>query len=251
MPHQPRQPRWQVIAEGVRDDIRNGTYPVGSKLPTREELAQRYHTAPATVQHAIDELSVQGYIDSRPGLGWYARLPILIVLKRSSDHWLERNARVVSNGQAGEHWHPDIRIDARIERADRRVAEDLKVRPGVEVCVRERQVVNYGEVIHLGRTYLPREITRGTPIERPDIHDKGTYEWLRKSGHSPHHFTETVTVGLATKAESKVLGLDLRRRPLVVRIVRIVHGQRRRLEVDYLTVRMGHLQLVYELTARS
>jgi DNA-binding transcriptional regulator YhcF (GntR family) len=69
-------PPYRRIAEELRDEIRNGRYPVGQQLPTQQSLVKRFDVSRATVQRALDELRQGGYIDSQQGRGSY-------VLRRS------------------------------------------------------------------------------------------------------------------------------------------------------------------------
>ncbi|MFC4945805.1 GntR family transcriptional regulator [Pseudonocardia sp. GCM10023141] len=237
---------WEAVAHEIRELVVTGICPIGAKLPTKKDLAQRHNASGATVQRAMDQLADEGFVEARPGRGWFASKPVHISLLRSSPHWHERNAQVKPSGNHG--WlDPTIRITTHKMGADPRVAADLHVPVGTRVCRRERRVSNGGRIIHLGRSYLPEAITRDTTLETDAMMEIGTYEELTRHGHAPKSITETVSVGTATVSESKILELDIARSPMVIRLVRIVHGERGRLEVDYLTARMGQLRLEYQL----
>ncbi|WP_169798848.1 tyrosine-type recombinase/integrase [Kibdelosporangium phytohabitans] len=63
--HQPiPQPSglYQPIAADLRNAITNGTYPVGSPLPTNNELATHYHVSRGTIHRAITQLAEQKLI---------------------------------------------------------------------------------------------------------------------------------------------------------------------------------------------
>lgn len=223
-----------------------GKYALGAKLPTKRELATRHRTSGATIQRAMDQLADEGLVEARPGRGWFASRPVRIALLRSSVHWHERNAQV--RPAENRAWQdPQIAVTVHMMGADARVAGDLRLPVGTRVCRRERRVSNGGRVLHLGRSFLPEAITRNTPLERAEALERGTYDLLVQYGHAPLGITETVSVGSATKAERAILALDAARSPMVIRIVRIVHGERGPLEADYLTARMGQLQLEYRL----
>lgn len=48
--------------------------PAGAKLPSTRSLVARYEASPVTVQKAMRALTVQGLIDSRPGVGTFVRM---------------------------------------------------------------------------------------------------------------------------------------------------------------------------------
>lgn len=62
-------PPYLQVAERLRDEIRSGLLPVGSRLPNHAGIGQRFGVSRATVQRALQELRKDGYIDSRQGWG--------------------------------------------------------------------------------------------------------------------------------------------------------------------------------------
>jgi len=66
-----------AIYDKLRESIRMGHYPPGGRLPTRLELAKKYHTTPVTVQKALARLSRDGFIVARRSAGTFVaeRLP--------------------------------------------------------------------------------------------------------------------------------------------------------------------------------
>lgn len=75
--HASAQPAYVVIAEVLREEIAAGTPPVGERLPTQFQLAQRFHVSRGTVQRALRELEEEGWVYSRQGSGTFVmpRLP--------------------------------------------------------------------------------------------------------------------------------------------------------------------------------
>lgn len=62
-------PKYQRIADDLRDHIRVGRYPVGSTLPSDKKLMAQYHAALNTVASAIGVLRNEGLIQSAQGSG--------------------------------------------------------------------------------------------------------------------------------------------------------------------------------------
>lgn len=63
------RPRYTELAETLVQSIGNGTYPVGSHLPTEAELQRRHGMSRFTVRAALKQLQDQGLIRRRPRLG--------------------------------------------------------------------------------------------------------------------------------------------------------------------------------------
>ena len=55
----------------VREDITNGIYPTGSKLPSKRTVALDSNTSTVTVEHAYALLCDEGYIESRERSGFF------------------------------------------------------------------------------------------------------------------------------------------------------------------------------------
>jgi GntR family transcriptional regulator len=60
-------PMWQQVADHVRDQILNGTYPAGQPLPSEEALAAEYGVSRPTIREGIKTLVAEGLVEvSRP-----------------------------------------------------------------------------------------------------------------------------------------------------------------------------------------
>ena len=62
-------PLYLQVARTLREDIVNGSYPVGSQLPTEEELRARFSVSRFTVREALRRLRDDGLVASRQGAG--------------------------------------------------------------------------------------------------------------------------------------------------------------------------------------
>ncbi|VVE57403.1 FadR/GntR family transcriptional regulator [Pandoraea anhela] len=59
----------EQVAQQLLDAIRQGVYPVGTRLPTGKQLAETYGVSPAVIREVTERLRAQGLIDSRQGAG--------------------------------------------------------------------------------------------------------------------------------------------------------------------------------------
>ena len=64
-------PAYQQLYLQVREDIINGIYPVGSKLPSKRTLSLDCNTSTVTVEHAYALLCDEGYIEARERSGYF------------------------------------------------------------------------------------------------------------------------------------------------------------------------------------
>lgn len=74
------------IVDGVRRLIASGELPVGAALPSVRGLAQQLTINPNTVARAYSELTTEGWLDARAGLGLFVAVP----RQRLSDDERER-----------------------------------------------------------------------------------------------------------------------------------------------------------------
>ena len=57
----------RVIADQLREEILKGKFKIGSRLPTEEELAQRYGVSRPSVREALKRLAAQNLVRARRG----------------------------------------------------------------------------------------------------------------------------------------------------------------------------------------
>jgi GntR family transcriptional regulator of arabinose operon len=64
-------PKYYNLKLQILQDIQNGKYPPGSKLPSNSELMQKYGIARGTIERAMIELSNEGFIYTLQGKGCF------------------------------------------------------------------------------------------------------------------------------------------------------------------------------------
>ena len=75
-----RQRRARMVADELHRLVVEGTFPIGSKLPTEGELCERFEVSRNTLREAIQMLRSVGLLDVTPGRGSFVRLPSLAML---------------------------------------------------------------------------------------------------------------------------------------------------------------------------
>jgi GntR family transcriptional regulator of arabinose operon len=64
-------PKYQVIADDLRERIKNGEFPVGSIVPTEAQMQEKFGVSRQTVRQAVKTLINEGFLKSERGSGTY------------------------------------------------------------------------------------------------------------------------------------------------------------------------------------
>lgn len=124
--HKARTPLWAAIARTLREEIADGNYRPGDRLPTEADLSARFGVNRHTVRHALSGLSAEGLVHSRRGAG-------VFVAARPVDYSLGRRVRFHQNlsaiGQIPAR--QVLRLETRP--ASPREQQALKLEEGAEV----------------------------------------------------------------------------------------------------------------------
>jgi GntR family transcriptional regulator len=75
-------PLYVRIARALKEEIVGGVYPVGSRLPTEDDLCERFSVSRFTVREALRRLREDNLVSSRQGAG------TIVVPRRSSDSYV-------------------------------------------------------------------------------------------------------------------------------------------------------------------
>jgi DNA-binding GntR family transcriptional regulator len=62
-------PKWQALAEAIRDQIRTGRLQPGAKLPSQTQLCAEYQVSSIVVRNAMLTLKAEGWVEGVPGSG--------------------------------------------------------------------------------------------------------------------------------------------------------------------------------------
>src|SRR5688500_5792208 len=68
-----RRSKHRVVYEALRDEMRHGSYPQGSRMPSESELVVRFGASRPTVARALLDLQHEGLVERRAGSGTFAR----------------------------------------------------------------------------------------------------------------------------------------------------------------------------------
>jgi DNA-binding GntR family transcriptional regulator len=74
------------VSKALRDRLATGTYEPGERLPTVEQLAVEFGVSTITVRRAVRDLSLEGLLIGRQGLGLFVANKMRIVRRLTADH---------------------------------------------------------------------------------------------------------------------------------------------------------------------
>ena len=116
---------WREIEEVLSDEISNGVYPEGSRLPKETELVLRFGVNRHTIRQALASLRDRGAITIEQGRGMYVRASRLAYPIRKRTRYTENISRLGENlrfsGRLLRSWE---------EPATLAVARDLQIDKG-------------------------------------------------------------------------------------------------------------------------
>ncbi|MFY1634975.1 FadR/GntR family transcriptional regulator [Solwaraspora sp. WMMB335] len=132
--------RSQMVAEWMRQQIRDGAWPLNTRIPTETELANLLGVGRSTVREATRSIADTGMLESGAGRGTFvrARSPVNAVLTDHLVHQpirqvlgLRRAIEVEAAGLAARHRSPDDieRLRRSLDAAPRRDPEPGADRP--------------------------------------------------------------------------------------------------------------------------
>jgi GntR family transcriptional regulator len=144
-------PLYAVLEAQIAAGIAGGEFPVGSQLPTEDNLVQRFAVSRTTVRKAIQNLSERGLIEIRRGTGTFVTQP------RLTQELTELTGFVEDMNALG-HAATTRLIDRVVVAADADVAQHLALPVGTRVMRIRRVRLANGVGISLDETYLPLAI---------------------------------------------------------------------------------------------
>ncbi len=181
----PNDRLYQDLARSLMEELAQGRYPVGTRLPAERDLASRYDVSRPTVREAVIALEVQGLVEVRLGSGAYVkRLPGEEDRPGFNVTAFElTEARLLFEGEAAALAATQVNDAdvAEIELLVQRIAEENQDPNGTESADREfhlaiaratRNVAVYNAIVHLWDL-------RSTSPEAKLLHEKARHAQIK------------------------------------------------------------------------
>ena len=146
----PKTPIWQAIADALRNDLAEGRYVAGDKLPTEAELADRFGVNRHTVRHGISALVEEGFVRTRRGSGTF-------VAATPTDYAIGKRVRfhenLIASGRRPEK--RVLQIEDRAATAGE--AQALRIASGDTICAYHGLSLADGQPIAVVESVFPAD----------------------------------------------------------------------------------------------
>lgn len=167
----PSQAPFRRVADELRTEILRGDLAPGAKLPSENQLADRFEVTRVTVRKGIALLKMEGLVTTHQGKGAFVRERPHVNLLSTGTNYRDRRATGVSNFNAeaeaqGRRAKQIIRGIDEVAAPDK-VAGWLGVEPGSTVLVRRRLFVVDDSPMQFVDGYYDLNLAAGTPIAEP------------------------------------------------------------------------------------
>jgi GntR family transcriptional regulator len=199
------------LADLLRREIREGSRPPGSQLPTEADFLERYGVSRTTVRAALQQLVNEGLIVTRKGYGSYVRKrPPIRRVSADRRHAIHRasgkpifDTMAIEGGQIPSRRM--LKVGATEAPPD--IAQWLQVEPGELVIVRSRLQIVDDEPAVLSSSYFPLWLAQGTRLEQPSALPEGPDNAIEDLGHSFARGAELLSARMPTPEEARILRL--------------------------------------------
>ncbi len=194
----PRLPRYQRIADVLRERILNGATEPGGRLANQRQLAREFGVTLMTLRQALEVLEREKLIVRRHGLGTFVASPVIdydiLHLPRFAGYLSALGEPVATRF-----------VSARFATAPRPVTEGLGLGPRHRVFVLERVRLLESHPIGLQRSFLPAAL--GEEVVKTDLRITPLRHVLEfKLGLTISRARETISTIRIGRREARELG---------------------------------------------
>jgi DNA-binding GntR family transcriptional regulator len=190
------------VAEELRRRIVDGLYGAGQPIPTEGALVRQFGVSPITIRRALRELTFEGMLFGRQGLGVFVadRRRIVRVLSGSSRPSIGDEIR-----RAG--LEPGIKELAWAQVRDPAVAKRLGLGPQAPLHRHDKLILADGEAVSIDVVYLPRAL--GDRL-REELTEDFVFRLLADAGIAVAHTDFQFEGGAVSAEDAALLGVPVR-----------------------------------------
>jgi GntR family transcriptional regulator len=201
---------YDVVARELRRRISVQVYRPGVRIPSERELAREFKVSGITIRRAIRDLSVEGLLVSRQGLG------VFVTDTRRIVRSLGRGSRTsVAEEMRRAGVEPGIKeLSWSMVAAEERIAGRLAVDPGTLLYRLEKIVLADAEPVGIDIAYLPRPLGE---TMRHEVSAEFLFPILLARGVPVDHIDFQIEVSAVSPDQGPLLGLPVGFPLLVVR----------------------------------
>lgn len=190
-------PLYHQLKQALRNEIEQGVYKPGDRLPSEPELIREYGISRITVRQALDELEAEGLIIRRHGKGTY-------VAERRIEQDLVRLTDFVEDMQQAGLAASSQVLNFLCETATPAIAAALKMEEGAQVMRLERLRLADNRPIAFDVTWLPLHF--GKLLTEEDLNKETIYHILEtRYGIAVETGTFHITAAVASTRQASLL----------------------------------------------
>lgn len=152
-------PKFRAIAQSLRAQVVSGQLGPGTPLPSRRQLRDEYNTSRATLDKAIELLTIEGVLEPSDR----NRPPVVADITNRTHTVRNRVQHSAETGQVPEESETSKTLSAKMIEAPVDIASQLDVEPGTKVL--QRTQVNYLDdmPVATGLSYYTPQVVEATP----------------------------------------------------------------------------------------
>lgn len=214
-------PKYQQLAELIRERISRGEFAPGDRLPSESELGSAYQISRVTTRQALADLERDGLLDRVPGKGTFVRSRPAHVERPSRLTGFRENLLALGLVPS----YHTLRAEA--SRVSPMIADRLSA-PSGKVYVIERVLQADGDPVAFHISYLPLWLIHAAPqgvFTAAALDQTSLYQTMADAGARIFRAEEIVEPGRATPTEAAAL--EMEDGELVLRVARTVYDQSR------------------------
>jgi GntR family transcriptional regulator len=243
------QAKYQEIADRLRDQIDNGDFQPGERLPSEPDLVRQFDASRNTVRLALALLTNQGLVVTRQGLGTFVTepaRPFTALLSKVNVQPAGQSASTVLPhvGNTGGEVET-TRLVVEKSPASPSVAEKLEIAPGDLTVVRRRQGSIGGVPWMIMASFFPLDVAEGTPLEQAGEIARGSIRLLAEMGFPQVGFVDEIGARMPSAREFAFFGLSTGT-PVVV-VNRTAYAQDRPIRLTRYIYRADRVRLTHEV----
>ncbi|MBQ1089167.1 GntR family transcriptional regulator [Streptomyces sp. B93] len=203
-----KQPKYRQVADALRREIDNGTFPPGSRLPSEHDLQQRFDASRNTVRNGLSLLVSEGLLTSSQGLGYEVKSHEVFELNASRFE----NLNFPQNGDsyntdvtnAGRRPHQRFRVE--MLPTPEEIAQRLDIATGAKAVLRFCHRFVDDVPWSTQATYYPSWLVDASPrLAEPGDIEEGTTRYLAAQGIVQVGYFDEIAARMPTPEEARLL----------------------------------------------
>ena len=193
-------PLYFQLKELIMAEIKNGTYPKDSAIPTEKELSDMFDISRTTVRQAIAEMVQEGWLYRVKSKGTFVSQP-----KINQDFIQKLESYNDQIRRTGRTPHTEV-LDFKVIQATPEVADRLKIQPEDKVIYLHRKRYADDDPIVVLKTYLPYE--RCSFVMEHDFEKESLYSVLSRDNSVQVHCVKRLVEAVeATASDAEKLNM--------------------------------------------